>query len=257
MCEIKFYALKSIEQGCKRRTLFTHLEHENKMEGEPQYYPMKLLYTQSKVYEHIMETYSAKAIEELPFGGISMFGERLRSEDVSSLIENLDALVLKHDITFESVNIPATYEHGGLKVKLNCDVKGTFGGDLALFYLNTTTQFSRENVYELVTLNEVATTSDGEYYRLIVLKLGNGEIREVLEKGDRNKDGSLKKNGVPPWDELLKEVDQRIENVSEVLEALESDPASFNVPTFGSCGTCPYHNVSLSVDGEAVICRGG
>ena len=256
MTEIKFYKLKDFDKGCSRRSLFAILEHEGKIKGISQYYSTKLLYTKTKLLDYFINKFSAKAEDDFSYKVGSKFDIRLEREDISPIIDNLEKLIADHEITVMRANIPVTYEYKGIEVTLNCDAKGTFDGDLVIFKLNTTTRFNREDAYELVCINTIATTSDGEHYRLIVLKLGNGDFREVFEDGDRNKNGTLKKNGIPEWTTLQNEIDDRIENVSAVLEGIENSPEEYDIPTFGSCGTCPYHNVEITFGGKTIICVG-
>ena len=257
MTKVKFYKLKTIEKGCSRRTLFGSLKSAGKVKGVSQYYPKKMVYIKTKLFDYIANKFSsAKVLDDFPYKVGGRFDIRLEREDVMPLIDNLEKLIAEHEISIESLNIPVTYESDGIKVGLNCDAKGTFDGDLAIFKLNPTTRFNKEDAYELVCINKLATESDGECYRLVVLKLGNGEIREVLENGDRNKNGSLSKNGLPEWTTLQNETDHTIENVSNILKGIETSPEEYNIPTFGSCATCPYHNVEIAFNGKNIICVG-
>jgi len=256
MTEIEYRKLKYFEKGCKRRLLFDMLKDKGIIKGISQYYSVKKIYTMTKIFDYIVNKFSTKSLDDFPYEVGGKFDTRLENEDVSELISNLESLMIEHEISFESVNIPMTYEYNDTKITLHCDAKGTIGGDLALFKLNLTTRFSREDAYELVCINDVATKSDGEYYRLVVLKLGSAQIREVIERGDRTKKDVLKKNGIPEWTTLLNELNEQIVGASDVLSGLKTSPEAYDVPTFGSCGICPYHNVKITYNGKTTICVG-
>ena len=92
--------------------------------------------------------------------------------------------------------------------------------------------------------------------RLIDLKLGSGEYREIFKEGDLTKKGKLSARGLLPWDDLKKEADGLLLMGYKLLKKMETDPNSYNIPMFGPCNTCPYHNVEIEFNGKKITCTG-
>ncbi len=59
------------------------------------------------------------------------------------------------------------------------------------------------------------------------MKLGIGDYRKIFELGDRNKDGSLSKKGVPPWEEIKIQADEKLKTNYELIEKMEKNPDEF------------------------------
>ena len=99
--------------------------------------------------------------------------------------------------------------------------------------------------------------NDGENIeRLIDLKLGSGEYREIFKGGDLTKKRKLSTRGLPPWVELRKEAIELLKTGFELLKKFQADPEPYNIPMFGPCNTCPYHNVEVEFNGKKIICTG-
>lgn len=63
--------------------------------------------------------------------------------------------------------------------------------------------------------------------------------------------------GLQPWNTLKEEIDVKLKENYELIQKMEVDPNSYDIPLFGTCGTCPYHNVEVVVNGQKITCLGG
>ena len=133
---------------------------------------------------------------------------------------------------------------------------GSFQGQKSIFKFNLTSRFNRRDALELVCVESHLRNEGENIERLIDLKLGSGEYREISKEGDLTKKGKLSVRGLPPWDELKKEADELLLTGFELLKKMEADPDSYNIPMFGPCNTCSYHNVEIEFNGKKIICNG-
>ncbi|MFX0033554.1 MAG: hypothetical protein ACFE9P_12890 [Candidatus Hermodarchaeota archaeon] len=81
-------------------------------------------------------------------------------------------------------------------------------------------------------------------------------FREVYKEGDKTKSGALDKRGLAPWNKLKVEVNEILLKSYEKVKEMKKNPDLFNVPEFGPCGTCPYHNIEVNYKSTKVICTG-
>jgi len=92
--------------------------------------------------------------------------------------------------------------------------------------------------------------------RFIVLLLGSGNYREILKEGDRTKTGELSKRGLPPWEDLRKETNDLLQRGYNLKQKMEKNPELYNIPKFGPCTTCPYHNIEVKFNNKSIVCIG-
>ncbi len=247
-----FYELIRLEKVCPRRTAFKLLG----IKGRAQYYPAKRYYEKTKIHEFLKNKFpNAKltGISEKLYGN---FAKRLEKEDVSALMSNLDTLISENEINASEINKYVSYSVNDVAVGIFIDLVGMFEGKSALFKLNLTSRINRNDALELACAEVSVGNSNRKVERLLILKLGSGEVREIFKDGDRTKKGELSKRGLPPWEELRKEADNLIKNAYNLRKKMEQNPESYNNPVFGTCGTCPYHNFEIKFKGKKIICTG-
>ncbi len=169
----------------------------------------------------------------------------MEKEDVSALVGNLNTLISENEINASEINKYISYSVNDVAVGIFIDSIRTFEGKSALFKLNLTSRFNRNDALELACAESSVGNSNGKVERLVILKLGSGEVREIFKDGDRTKKGELSKRGLPPWEELRKEADDLIKNAYKLRTKMEQSPDSYNNHVFGTCGTCPYRRIVL------------
>ena len=249
----RFFRVIDFEKACPRRMVWYMLE----IEGKPQYYYNKLIYERGKVFEHLLTTFpKASGSTELERMD-EVFKDKFEEEDGYDLFFYLDSMISANAIEITEVNKKIDYSLTNPPIRLYCDAVGTFDGDDALFKLNMTQRFKKDDAYELVLVENMVNPGKKKNYRLITLQLGEGKYREIFENGDRNQDGSLSKRGLQPWTNLKDEIDENLKENFELIKKMEIDPICYDIPLFGTCGTCPYHNVEVVVHRQKVTCLGG
>jgi len=249
----QFFRVIDFEKACPRRMAWYILE----IEGTPQYYYNKLIFERGKLFDHLLSKFpNASGTTDLERVD-EIFQGKFNEEEISELISNIDSLISEHNITFTEINKKVDYPLTDKPIRLYCDGIGTFKGKDALFKVNMTQRFRKDDAYELVLIEHLLNPEKMKTYRLITLKLGQGDFREVFEQGDRNKDGSLNKRGLQPWNTLKERIDGKLTENYELIQQMEHDPNSYDIPVFGTCGTCPYHDVEVIVNSQKQIYFGG
>ena len=249
----RFFRVIDFEKACPRRMVWYILG----IEGKPQYYYNKIIFERGKVFEHLLEMFP-NASGTTDIGRIDeIFKDKINEEDVNELIKNLDSIVSAHKIEITEINTKTDYPLTTPPIRIYCDAIGNIEGVDALFKINMTQRFKKDDAYELVLAENMINPEKKKKYRLISLKLGQGDYREILKNGDRNKDGSLSKRGLQPWNQLKEEIDENLKKNFELIKKMENDPNSYDIPVFGTCGTCPYHNVEVIINKQKITCLGG
>jgi hypothetical protein len=246
---MKYYKLKYIGDGCRRRDLFNLLNKE----GIKQYYPYKKRYIKSKIYRHIADRFKI----DNPYNPSipDQFVDRVKEseEKANNLIGTLDGMIDKYGIEIKTLGKKATYETKGKKIEFTIDAIGMFESQLSFFTINITSRSKTDNLKKLVFIEPFTNFTT---QRIIELKLGSGKYREAPKNGERTKNGRLKKRGLNPWVDIAREGKKEIKDALKTIEDMKGNPQKYNIPTFGKCATCPYHNISIEFDGETIICVG-
>lgn len=243
-----FYRLINLEDACPRRTVF----FLKKIKGIPQYYPNKQIFLRNMVFEYLIEKFglniSSNSLQKVD----ESFTSRFEEEGVGDLITNFETLINENEIELHEINRLISYVPNGFNAEIFIDGIGSFQGQKAIFKFNLTTRFNRHDALELVCVESHLRNEGENIERLIDLKLGSGEYREIFREGDLTKKGKLSVRGLLPWDDLKKEADELLLTGYELLKKMEADPNSYNIPIFGFCNTCPYHNVKVEFNGKKI-----
>lgn len=254
---MKYHQLKYVDNGCKRRTLF----YLKGIEGVRQFYPIKKRYIKSKIYEHIADAFDIENNYEVSIP--DEFSDRLNEaeEEANKLIENLDAMIEEFDIEMGEIRRKCICAVDGKEIEFTIDAIGKFEGDLTIFSINPTARSKTDNLKELAFIDSfeqfVNSYATSNPQRIIELKLGSGKYREAPREGEMTKSGRPKKNGLGSWDELADEVKEgRIIESLKIQKDMMESPQDYNIPTFGGCATCPFHNVPITYDGRTFVCKG-
>ncbi|MFX0072774.1 MAG: hypothetical protein ACFFAO_16960, partial [Candidatus Hermodarchaeota archaeon] len=192
---IQFYEVIDLEKKCPRRTILSL----TKIQGNPQYFNARKSYERLKIYEHLAKKFSKAKYNKYAKEVEKIFLPRLKKEKISDLTANLDSLIAQYNIQFTEINISTIYNVNKTPIDIYLDGLGTFDGKNAIFKLNLTTRLKHTDALFLVSARHALKTSHPTIEKLVVLKLGSGEIRDLLKEGDRTKSGSLDKRSLPPW----------------------------------------------------------
>lgn len=247
-----FYRLISIEDACPRKTIF----FLKGIEGISQYFQNHQVFLRNELFKFLDEKFGLELNIDSMQKIDEAFQSKFEQEGVGELINNFEALIDENEIDMTEVNKHISYIPDGFSVDMFLDGLGSFQGNLSLFKFNLTTRFNRHDALELVAGEDSLRDADKAVQRLIDLKLGSGDYREVLKDGDRTKKGTLSARGLAPWEDLKKETDETLKSGYVLLEKMKKDPDSYNIPMFGPCSTCPYHNIEIEYDGKKITCTG-
>jgi hypothetical protein len=247
-----FYSLLTLEKTCPRRTVF----QLKGVKGISQYFHTRKRYERNRIYRYLADRFQLDATK-ISFQEIDdHFLPRLEQEPIGEYIDNLEQLILSNNIELIEIGRPIIYSFGKGSTELYLDGLGKFHGKNALFKFNFTTRFNRDHALELVCVEHTLRDSNKNIESLIILLLGSGTYREILKEGEKTKNGKLSKRGLPPWEELKKEVDELLQNGYTLKQKMEQNPESYNLPKFGPCNTCPYHNIEVEFNNKKIICTG-
>lgn len=254
---MKYYSqLKYMDDGCPRRNLFTIRE----IAGVKQFYPMKKRYIRWKLYNHIAEKFNINMPSLDDEWNWDRYPERLAevNKKVRKLTKNMDEMIEQYDIEVTdlqgSSDIIIEQNDEEETVRFHYDALGTFEGDKTIFTINTSSRSKTDNLRKLAFM--AVQIGDINIDRVIELKLGSGKYRESPKEGDRNKDGSLSKRGLKPWETIAEKVMDRIQVSMDIIDDMVANPNEYNQPEFGTCGTCPYHNVEIEFNDQTIRCIG-
>lgn len=247
-----FYRLINIEDACPRRTVFSL----KGVEGISQYFQNHQIFLRSELFKYLNEKFELKVEVDSLQKVDEDFQARFEQEGVGELINNFESLIIQNDIDMTEVNKHVTYIPNGFSVDMFLDGLGIFQGSHSLFKFNLTTRFNRHDAYELVCGEFFLRNSGKTVEKLIDLKLGSGDFREILRDGDRTKKGTLSAKGLAPWEDLREETEKALKDGYKLMKKMEEDPNTYNVPMFGPCNTCPYHNIEIKYDDHKIICTG-
>ncbi len=248
-----FYRLIELEKACPRKMVFYILN----IQGIPQYYFNKVIFERGKVFEFLLKKFGLEGTTDLDRIHDN-FKNRFKNENenVDNILENLDSLISKNKIKITEANKKIDYALMEKPIRLYVDAVGTFNGQNALFKMNMGQIFRKIDALELVCAESLTYSEKKTKFKLISMKLGKGDYREIFELGDRNKNGSLSKKGLPPWEEIKIQADEKLKTNYELIEKMEKNPDEYNINVFGTCGTCPYHNFEVKYNGQKIICTG-
>lgn len=252
---LTFEQLKNLPKGCPRRSLF----YLNKIGGKLQYYLTKKKYINQLILNYLDKRFNLKQNLQV-YDPNNEFNERLQRENADEILANLDGLINKYAIKILSLKTALEFNNFEIDeknstFKFEVDAIGTFNGVYTIFKITPLSRFKREFAYELI-LAKMGLAP--EKTKLIVLKLGKGEIREIKKNGDINKNGSpsKRKGALGNWTILLNEAKNFLKEAYGIYFMIQEQPQSFNKPNFGSCGTCQYHNYEVEFEREKIICSG-
>jgi len=247
-----FFQLINLEKACPRRTLF----QLNKIEGVSQFFYARKKYERNKILEYLIDNFSLKTRDHMFRPIEEQFIPRLEKNGAENFITNLEIILKENPFKILEVNIPLIYSLNGTDIELFLDGIGTFRDEPSIFKFNLTTRFSQTDAFELICAENALQCSGNEIDHLIVLFLGTGNYREIIKGGDLTKSGTLSKKGLPPWDSLREEANDILTKGLALMLDIKKNPKKYNNPEFGTCLTCPYHNIEVEYDGEKIICTG-
>lgn len=247
-----FFQLINLEKACPRRTLF----QLNKMEGVSQFFYARKKYERNKILEYLIDKFSLKTRNQMFRPIEEQFISRLERDGVENLITNLENILKENPFKISEVNVPLIYSLNGTDIELFLDGIGMFRDEPSIFKFNLTTRFSQTDVFELACAENALHSSGRDIDHLIILFLGNGNYRELMKRGDITKSGTLSKKGLPPWESLREEANDKLTIGLTLMLDIKKNPKKYNSPEFGTCLTCPYHNFEVEYDGEKIICTG-
>ncbi|MFX1376431.1 MAG: hypothetical protein ACFFA0_11500 [Promethearchaeota archaeon] len=250
--KFNFYRLINLENACPRKTILSL----SMIKGISQYYPNKQTYLRNKVFEYLIDKFDLDTISDSFQKVDENFVERLEKEGTSELITNLEHLIHENEIIIHEINKPFSYVTDGFATEIYVDGIGSFRGQHSIFKFNLTSRFNRQNALELALVESQLHNDGDAIERLIDLKLGSGDYREILKQGDLTKNGKLSARGLSPWEDLQKEAKKLLKNGYKLLKKMETNSDSYNTPMFGPCNTCPYHNIKIEFHGKKIICTG-
>lgn len=154
----------------------------------------------------------------------------------------------------ESIKIIEKIEIDEIKLTV---YKGEYNSKPALFSISTSKNPSPTHAYGLAIAKYIVDPYASDFVLCIIQPFNENSIIRILpENGVITKKGEIDKRSSMnlPWKELR---DKGMKIIEDFKEFIKNTDKAVPDPIFGDCLFCPYHNVSLMVNGKKLQCRGG